>query len=563
METEKQKMTKNGLQLRMTIFVTSAVLLVSALLLIFMGGFIRKNYIQYLEERIADNLTAISQSIEQRILRIEDTANTMSSIATAYIGDRKAIDSLLALSIRSIPEIIGVSMVMRKGYFPDVNGAYEQSVYKVPSYGLIFSSIVHDERIDTNAIWISSFIEGKRSWSEPVKDADTGDDLICYITPQCNSNGERVGGTYSYFPLKALTSFVTSYKIRKDIDISAITSNGDMVVLPDEYILQLPPEDLIVRERIIDHLGWKIVLSADRAIIEKEVRESMITLLLLMLLLFIVMSLTIRLSVKYVATPFIKKQRIIEKEKAIMDNELMLAASAQNELVPHTFPPFPERNEIDIAACIHPARNVGGDLYDYFLNGDRLYFCIGDVSGKGIQASLFMAAAHYLFRSIVAGMPANEAVSHMNTSLCADNERCRFVTFWFGTLNLSCGTLEYVNAGHDSPILFTAGRTRTLSESENMPLGIWDEAEFISGTHQLETGDILFLYTDGVTEAMDTEGREFGKKALFDIVSASGCDKPGEVIDNILTAVRNHASGADQSDDITMLCIKYNGTNKH
>ena len=186
-----------------------------------------------------------------------------------------------------------------------------------------------------------------------------------------------------------------------------------------------------------------------------------------------------------------------------------------------------------------------------------MFFCIGDVSGKGVQASLFMSAAHYLFRSMAAGMSAVDVARQMNVSLCADNEQCRFITFWFGCLDLGSGSLEYVNAGHDAPVLLGRSGLEALPLSENMPLGVWDEAEFISGRIALHPGDILLLYTDGVTEAMDAAGNEFGVDRLNEAVLAAGASTASGVIGSVLDRVRQHASGVDQSDDITMLCLRY------
>lgn len=332
-----------------------------------------------------------------------------------------------------------------------------------------------------------------------------------------------------------------------------------MVVAPDDYILELKPEDMIVKECSIDHLDWKIILSADRKIIDSEVGKAMATLALLILLLFSVISVAIRLTVTYVARPFIRKQQQTEKEKAVMDNELKLAASAQNEIVPHVFPPFPDRKEIEISACLHPARNVGGDLYDYFLCDNKLYFCIGDVSGKGLQASLFMASTHYLFRSVATGMTAAEAVRQMNISLCTDNDTCKFVTFWFGCLDLGTGGLEYVNAGHAAPVLVRDGKAEFFLASDNLPLGVMEEMDYVQKSTMLQPEDILLLYTDGVTESMDLHMNEFGEARFLESVGTVDGTGPQDFIEGVLRDVRKHAEGAQQSDDITMLCIKYNG----
>lgn len=553
----KKILTKAGLQIRMTVFITSAVLLISAIVLLIMAIFIRKSYESLMDERISDDLAAITQNIEQRMLRMEDATKTMASIAPPLLGRRSDIDSLLVYSLGAIEDIQSVSMVFRDGFIAGEDGIFVRYAHFDAAHNIVLSTIDTSHTDERNHYWQEGYVQGKSFWTEPAQESASGKDIICCYVPLNDTTGERIGITGQSAALSDLTSFVTQYKVREDIDISIYTSVGTMVVAPDDYILDIPQEDLITRELTIDHLGWKVILSADRSIIDKEVRKALLSIALLILLMFLVITLAIRVTVRHVAKPFVERQQQVEKENAVMDNELMLAAGAQQELIPHTFPPFPNHKGIDIAACLHPARDVGGDLYDYFVNDDHLYFCIGDVSGKGLQASLFMAATHYLFRSVAAGMPASDAVKQMNISLCTDNEKCRFVTFWFGCLDLATGELEYVNAGHDAPVIVRDGKVDTFPSSENISLGIWDEADFVSRTTNLIPGDMLLLYTDGITEAMDINGCEFGRKKLFEAVGTTPAANASDVIDSMLRQVRQHASGAVQSDDITMLCIKY------
>lgn len=550
-------MTNAGLQIRMTVFVTSAVLVVSAVILLIIAFFIRKEYESLLDDRISDDLAAISQSIEQRMLRVEDATDTMAGMAPVLLAGNCDIDSLLVRTLEAIDGVQGVSVAFGRGYLSGTGECRIRYAHFGPGHSVRLETCIVGEEIEENPYWESCFGEGQRRWSEPGRELDDGQDLVRCIVPLCDEDGKRIGTVCSNVLLSYITSFVTNYKVRKDIDISIYSAAGAMVVAPDDYILQLAPKDLLTRESTIGHLGWRVLLSADREIVDKAVREVLLSLAFLILLMFVVVSAAISLTVRYVAKPFVEEKRQEEKEKAVLDNELKLAASAQNELIPHTFPPFPGRESVDMSACLHPAREVGGDMYDYFFHGDKLHFCIGDVSGKGLQASLFMAATHYLFRSVAAGMPASDAVRQMNVSLCADNEKCRFVTFWYGCLDLTSGNLEYVNSGHDAPLLLRNGVAECFPMSENMPLGAWDEAEFVSCTRTLEPGDILLLYTDGVTEAMDAGGHGFGRKNLLEAAVASEAGTASDLMENVLARVRSHAEGAAQSDDITMLCLRF------
>lgn len=543
-----------NLQVRMTVLVTAAVLSVSSVILLIIASWVQKDYETMVQDRISDDLTAITRIMEQKLMGIEETTHTMAALASQSLDDPQAVDSVLSHSLRAMDKVRGVSMIFRKGWRP--KGYYERYAYRDNSGKIILETYINGDELERDSDWVISYHQGRSAWSKIDTVYVNTDDIISFVVPLDDKDGKRVGLAYSAIQTSYLTSFVTKYKTRKDIDISIYKDDGSMVVAPDDYILHLSPEEMIVQESTIDHIGWKVVLSADRKVISAGTRKAMLIMALLFLLMFLVIYLAISLTVRFVAKPFIERQQRTDREKAVMENEMNLAAGAQKELIPHVFPPLPDRKEIDLSACLHPARMVGGDIYDYFISAGNLYFCIGDVSGKGVQASLFMAAAHYLFRSLTVGESIAHAAEKINSSLCMDNEQCRFITFWMGRLDLSSGVLEYVNAGHDSPILLRDSQVTTIPDSENVPLGVMDETEFTSGTFTLMPDDILFLYTDGITEAMDATGHEFGKARLNEALrNVAGADTT-IIIENVLGKVRQHSSGVDQSDDITMLCLK-------
>ena len=554
----KGKTTRSSLQFRMTAFVTSAVIFVSAVAMFLVAVRVSRVYENLLQDRISDDLAAISRIMEQRLLRIEETTETVAAVASLRIDDWRATDSLLCRSLEAMDDVYGVSIIFDNSIVPRPDGVYERYASCKLNGEIELGDHINRWGEEDMTEWDICYGEGRPLWSDFVTEYTQGYKAISYFVPlQDKKDGRRIGVVYSVILENYLTSFVKRYKAQKDIDISIYKADGKMVVAPDDYILHLKPEELLVRESTIGHIGWKVVLSADRRVIGARVNKALLSMLVMLILMFIVIAVVIKLAVRYVARPFIEEQQRVEKERAVMENEMALAAGAQNELIPHVFPPFPERKGLDLAACLHPARKVGGDIYDYFIFGNKLYFCIGDVSGKGVQASLFMAATHYLFRSIATGASVAESARHMNVSLCTDNEQCRFVTFWFGCLDLGSGELEYVNAGHDSPILLRDGKAGFFPPSENMSLGISEEEEFVSNTVILQPGDLLLLYTDGVTEAMDEHNTEFGSGRLLEAVgNVSVTDAPG-LVESILAAVRKHAGDAVQSDDITMLCLKF------
>lgn len=559
MGAKSKEPTRNALQIRMTVYVTFAVLLASSVILSIIAYWVREDYEDMLHERISDDLTAITLVMEQRLLRVESTTNTMAALACNSLGSEEEIDSLLRHTLEATDDVTGVSMIFGRESYPQIDGYYERYAYYDDDGIIQLDTYINGDEMEKGTDWAECYLNGEPRWNYISVDYLSGHDEVCYLVPLYGKNGNRIGIAYSAVLTSKLASFVTQHKLHKDIDISIYKTDSTMIVAPDDYILELSDKDLLLQESTIPHLGWRVVLSADKSIINRLVTLAMLRMLLLLFLMFVIITLAIRIIVRHVARPFVEKQQQTEMEKAVMENEMQLAAGAQKELIPHVFPPFPDRNDIELSACLHPARQVGGDLYDYFIHDGKLFFCIGDVSGKGVQASLFMAATHYLFRSQTLDNPIDIAAKQINDSLCTENELCRFVTFWMGCLDLNSGVLEYVNAGHDSPILLRNGRVETFPESENAPLGVIEEVEFVSGSTTLQPGDILFLYTDGISEAMDTGGHEFGKTRVGEALQEMSVTDTSDIVEEMLGRVRAHSYGAVQSDDITMLCLKYIG----
>ena len=203
-------------------------------------------------------------------------------------------------------------------------------------------------------------------------------------------------------------------------------------------------------------------------------------------------------------------------------SELHIAQQIQQSMLPKVFPPFPERNDIDIYGMLLPAREVGGDLFDFFIRDEKLFFCIGDVSGKGVPSAMVMAQVLSLFRSLMSkgNNPAHIMVS-LNEVFCHHNESNMFITFFVGVLDLPTGRLRYCNAGHDRPII--VGQD-SLDVNPHLPLGVFDDVKYETQETQLEDGTTLFLYTDGLTEAMNKQHEMFRLKRVMEtLVDGNAC----------------------------------------
>ena len=239
--------------------------------------------------------------------------------------------------------------------------------------------------------------------------------------------------------------------------------------------------------------------------------------------------------------------------KASMESELNVAHNIQMSMLPKTFPPFPERNDIEIYGILKPAKAVGGDLYDFFIRDEKLFFCIGDVSGKGVPASLVMAVTRTLFRNVAAHTTEpSHIVQAMNDAISDSNDNNMFVTLFVGVLDLHTGHLRYCNAAHNAPYLQNA----VLPCDPNLPVGVMPDWNFTEQETEMTSGSILFLYTDGLTEAENARQELFGEQRVDDVITHF-VGSPEELIEAITGAVHLFVGDTEQSDDLTMLAIKY------
>lgn len=256
----------------------------------------------------------------------------------------------------------------------------------------------------------------------------------------------------------------------------------------------------------------------------------------------------------------IEETRMMNEEKGRIESELHIAHNIQMSMLPKVFPPYPERNDIDIFAQQTPAKEVGGDLYDFYIRDEKLFFCIGDVSGKGVPASLVMAVTRALFRSASAhdNNPA-KIVGNINESMANDNELNMFVTLFVGVLDLPTGRLRYCNAGHCAPMLIGAG-VGMLPIIPNVPLGIVSGFKFEAEETIVYQETIIFLYTDGLTEAENFQHELYGEERALAVAQEIYSQHdycPQIIIEQMTKDIKKFVDNAEQSDDLTMMTILY------
>ena len=249
-------------------------------------------------------------------------------------------------------------------------------------------------------------------------------------------------------------------------------------------------------------------------------------------------------------------------EKERIGAELDIARSIQSGMLPSTFPPFPNRNDFDLYASMTPAKEVGGDFYDYFLIDDNhLALVIADVSGKGVPAALTMMATKILINNtaLMHSSPA-KILSEVNKQVTESNNADMFVTVWLGILELSTGTLTCSNAGHEYPVIYREGKSFELfKDKHGLVLGAMPESKYSEYTVKLEKGDVIYVYTDGVPEATDNDEKQMGMDYMVNALNNMPSTDPETIINEMYNAIDDFIQGAEQFDDTTMLCVRYKG----
>ena len=311
---------------------------------------------------------------------------------------------------------------------------------------------------------------------------------------------------------------------------------------------------------IYDTQGKEMEISRQQVEMSKQRLMATAIALILVFTFFIVYTLHKRTATQKLEAAHEKLQQAYDQLEATttakerIESELRIARDIQMSMVPNL---PPDREGLDLYASMTPAKEVGGDLYGYLLLGDDLYFCVGDVSGKGVPASLFMAQATRLFRTLAAQrmMPA-EIATRMNDALTENNERGMFVTMFLGLVNLESGKMDFCNAGHNPPVIGDGDSGTFIEMESNAPIGLWPDLDFTGETLSNIKGKPLFVYTDGLNEAENPAQEQFGEDRMMSILHEHRFKNAQDLVETLKVEVEKFRNGADPNDDMTMLCLK-------
>ncbi len=500
-------------------------------------------------------------------------------------------DSLYAVQRHIVSRndvIVGAGMVFTEYYFPEKGRWYEP--YTIQHEDGTFDELQLGEpehNYFQSVWWKQGQLVSGGFWSEPYYDEAGAKAMVAsYFVPVYDASGRKVALFGADVTLDWLAQIINAHHDYSSSSGILISRNGQLMVYPQkELILKSTlqevttaindtaasyvcrqmlegrsgyghftdnsgDEKIVFYAPIANEAGWSMAIVCDSNDVYSSLHQSMIRLQLLMLICFALMAVVIWRTI-------IEAGRLqkVQQHKDRISSELQIAGNIQQSLLPKTFPPFPDRKDVDIYALLTPAREVGGDIYDFYIRDEKLFFCIGDVAGKGVPASLIMAIVRTGFRNASASesLPQH-LLTTINRSLFGSNPDDLFVTFFAGVLDLPTGRLRYSNAGHEAPILLTAGGQQPLPCDSNLPLGVMPDWKYNLQEAHISPDTILFLFTDGLTEAMNQAEEIFGKQRMRDALSYAG---PKEVILSMEAAVRDYVGTAEQSDDLTMLTIHY------
>ena len=544
---------------------------------------------QEVEHRAESELRAKSLEIKNVMIAVKVAVENMAWAVEQRLSQP---DSMLAITQKLLADneyIVGSAVAFEPYYYKDKGRQFSPYTYKHD--GTTTSKQLGTDQYDYHTMeWYTAPMQsGRGHWSEPYFDEGGGEMMMTtYSLPIHDAKGRSVAIFTADVSLNWLSEVINARHI--------YPSSYNLLLSRTGQIMACPEDSLVMRKSIgqttagmadttVDYInrqmmagnsgqatvrddkgeknyvffaqmdgktGWSMaVVCADREIYHSlrwmAVNVSVLMLIGLVLLAFII----------WRAARSARRLQAVNIEKERMGNELHIASEIQKGMLPKTFPPYPDRDDVEIFGSLVPAKEVGGDLYDFFIRDEKLFFCIGDVSGKGVPASLVMAVTRSLFRTVSAHESNPERiVTMMNDSMAQMNDTNMFVTLFLGVLDLPTGRLRYCNAGHCPPVL-TGNGVGFIPIKPNLPVGPMPGWEYEGQEILILPQTIIFLYTDGLTEAENAMHGQFGEDRMLEAVKQMDIQNPQTMIEQMTAAVHTFVDDAEQSDDLTMLAIQY------
>lgn len=504
------------------------------------------------DRRAQSEMTVARLRIENTTLSVENDARSLSRALSEKLYTPEQFAPLIQRLMENNEVLVNGFIAMEPDYYR-WEGRWFEPVVSRRDNGFETIRLGSAEHDYFNTDWYRFAMDNEDGyWSEPYFDADvTQDMVVTFSVPVKDTQGRKVGVFGVDVELTWLDKLIESVQPYQDAYGTLVSRGGMLLGAPAET---LTVDRTLRYETLIGRTGWKMSVVIPEDEIYGGIKRVGLIVTLLQLLGLLLLILIIWRSAR-------EQMKLEEAQagKEKMENELHIAREIQMSMIPKIFPPFPERHDLDLNAVIVPAKEVGGDLYDFFIRDEQLFFCIGDVSGKGVPASLVMAVSRSLFRT-VAGHETSPSriVTSMNDAMAEINESSMFVTFFCGVLDMASGHMRYCNAGHNAPVMLTDAK-RMLPVESNLPLGVMAGFTFSEQETDLSYDDAIFLYTDGLTEAENSAKELFGEERMK--AALSGRKSAADHMQAIKQSVHEFVGDAPQSDDLTMLFIHFMNEN--
>ena len=505
------------------------------------------------EQRAKTELRKAELEIEKHTEVVENAAKTLALLVKQHLDQPDSVYAATRLVVRTLEDRTSLAVAFVPDYYPQKGRFYEICSSRISEDSVYTRNIGSAEHDYTQMEWfLNGFEHDSCWWSEPYLD-DSGSKkmVVSCSLPIYDAKGTIVAVVCIDVALEYLQNlseylqvYNSSYSIR---------SSQGLDIVP--AIDTLPGRKYIPFDEEIDATGWHIKILIPEYELFADLNHIGRIVGILMLLGLLILALMLVYHSRMT-------QKMIEfaEENRRMEGELEVAQTIQMAMLPKVFPPFMDRLDINLYGIVDPAKEVGGDLYDFYVRHNKLFFCVGDVSGKGVPAALVMAMTRSLFRSITSHEedPA-EIVRKMNRAIVDQNAQNMFLTLFLGVLDCETGELGYCNAGHNAPAIMANGEWKQLDVVPNLPLGIEPEFTFQAQQTQLQHGDILFLYTDGLTEAENKRHELYGEERMLNELKSERMKglSPRHMINAMQASVEAYREGAEQSDDLTMLVVRY------
>ncbi len=567
------------------------------------------------DKKVQRDIDYVHSYIDGQMQRIEDAAFSLASRNFGHTvrkaNGEAAVDIDMKTFVRPMPEecytimeqfmeanphVFGVALGFEPYVYPDVESKYGFTPYISRNADGSYHREEMGQKIDSRSMpWYKeATVRNEGYWSDPFRDIASNKVIASFNLPVHGYGGRLVGVLALVIDTELFGKTCAEAAPYPSAQVLVADRNFNFVCHPDTSFLlknvmevgdykDIEADDSMklkmkagesgsynvnrgsANEALfyfspIERAGWMITVECpkDEVYGGVEKMKAHTTLIAVLSILFMIVCFVW----------LFRKLESITMSKTVIERDLKIASAIQMGMIPKLYPAFPNRKELDVCGFIKPAKDVGGDLYDYFIRDEKFFFCIGDVSGKGVPASLFMAVIRSLFRnvSLHADSPS-EIADALNTGLSEGNDMNMFCTMFIGVLDLKSGHLRYCNAGHNAPVvrrLKDGGEVdiNYIKPKTNLAIGVFEGFPFQEEEMTLARGEAIFLYTDGVTEAENVNKKLFGEeatlKALVD-ARANNMHSAQEIVLSVYDTIAKYAHDAEQSDDITMLVVEYKG----